>query len=576
MFTLLPPSSEVFERLRWSEVEPWYGELTATRLSQETLQPWLAQWSRLSELVDETMVRQEIAVTQDTFDVERANRRRHFLAEIYSQTQSSDQQLKQQLVVSGLEPENFLIPLRNLRAEEALFREVNLPLLNEEQDLVVDFMRIGGMQTIMWEGQEVNIASLEPLLSDPNREQRERAWRVMHQRQLTDRDAMNALWTKGMHLRQQIAHNAGYDTYRDYRWQQLFRFDYTPADCQTFCEAVEQVIVPAAQDVWKKRRKLLRVHTLRPWDLVVDPRRKGNPHLFSDVPAAIQQATTAFGFIDPQVQSYFETMLQEHLIDMEERPAKAYRGYCVTLEATHRPFLFGEVQSLWDLVFTLFHESGHAFHTFEMRHLPYIQQRKESFVPVEFAEVASTSMEVIGAMYLHQAGFCTQREEDQLRLRQLERILTQLLPQSACGDAFQQWVYTHPEQAMNPEACDQKWVELSGRYMPSIDWSGLDPELRAEWQQVRHFYGYPFYYIEYAFAALEALQVWRNYLRNPHGAMQTYRSALALGATKTVPELFAAAGATFSFDAATLQETLQVVTQTVTELETRAEDLSHS
>ncbi|MDQ6662007.1 MAG: hypothetical protein M3Z24_13720 [Chloroflexota bacterium] len=83
---------------------------------------------------------------------------------------------------------------------------------------------------------------------------------------------------------------------------------------------------------------------------------------------------------------------------MEERPAKAYREYCVTLEATHRPFIFGEVQSLWDLVFTLFHESGQAFHTFEMLHLPYIQQRKESFVPVEFAEV--------GVQQILQRGAC--------------------------------------------------------------------------------------------------------------------------------------------------------------------------
>ncbi|SRR5712692_7236736 len=120
---------------------------------------------------------------------------------------------------------------------------------------------------------------------------------------------------------------------------------------------------------------------------------------------------------------------------------------------------------------------------------------------------------------------------------------------------------------MGLDACDQKWVELSKHYLPDINWSDLDAERRAEWQQVRHFYGWPFYYIEYAFAALGALQVWNNYLHDPQIALQQYRYALSLGATRAVPELFAAAGATFAFDAETLQKTADVITHTIERLE---------
>ncbi|GHO78286.1 hypothetical protein KSD_60570 [Ktedonobacter sp. SOSP1-85] len=238
-------------------------------------------------------------------------------------------------------------------------------------------------------------------------------------------------------------------------------------------------------------------------------------------------------------------------------------------QASRRAFLFANLGGSVRDVFVLLHEAGHAFHEFEMRQLPYLHQRKEGFLPLEFMEVASTSMEFIGLMHLHEAGLCSQREEDHLCVRRLERTAMHWLPNSARIDAFQHWVYDHPSQAMDPRVCDQIWTEVSKRYLPWIDWSGLDDALRAEWQQVEHIYCFPFYFIEYAIAALGALQVWSNYRRDPHAAMQQYRSALALGATKIVPELFAAVGATFAFDSAMLQSTMHVLMQAIEERETK-------
>jgi oligoendopeptidase F len=76
------------------------------------------------------------------------------------------------------------------------------------------------------------------------------------------------------------------------------------------------------------------------------------------------------------------------------------------------------------------------------------------------------------------------------------------------------------------------------------------------------------HFIEYAIAALGALQVWSAYRRDPRTALQHYRAALALGATKTVPELFEAAGATFAFDPGTLQQAVHVLMQAIEEWET--------
>ena len=299
----------------------------------------------------------------------------------------------------------------------------------------------------------------------------------------------------------------------------------------------------------------------------MNPQASEAPRAITDVDGLLRQCASAFQLIDPQLGGYFETMLQEQCFDLEERPNKAHGGYNLPLEVKRRPFIFGHVNSITDIVPLIFHESGHAFHVFETIPLPYIHQRKENAVPIEFAEVASTSMEFIGGMYLQQAGLCTEQEAALLRIQHLEEMLTGFFPIITQGDAFQHWVYDNPEQGADPDKCRQKWAELSQRYRPDIDWSGLEAARSNGWQGILHFFDIPFYFIEYAFAALGAFQIWHNYLRDPQTALQQYRSALALGALRTVPELYEAAGAKFSGSDEILQLAVGLITSTVEQLE---------
>jgi len=566
MFTPLPTTSDAFSHLSWSEIEPWYHELANISLSSENIQAWMTQWSDLNALVDETLVRFEIATTVNTEDTEEAQRKQHFLENVHINIQIADQPLKEQLLASKLEPEGFAVPLRNIRAETSLYREENLPLLAEDRILSDAYMEKRGSQMVTWEGKELPITALYSTLDDPNRERREQAWRTITARQLQDRDKINDIWVKKMRLRQQIAHNAGFESFREYRWQQMFRFDYTPDDCKRFHAAVEQVIVPAASQIREKHRQMLGVERLRPWDTHVNPRASEPPRAISDVPTLLQQCLPVYQLIGPQLKTYFETMIQENLLDLEERPAKAPGGYNLPLEVVHMPFIFGHVNSINAVVPLIFHESGHAFHVFESAHLPYVQQRWEKSVPMEFAEVASTSMEYIGALYLHKANLCTEREEFLIRIQHLEDTLT-FLPSLIRVDAFQHWLYEHPEEALQIDRVDEKWAELTQRYQPNVDFSGLEDAQRSNWHGTLHIFSDPFYYIEYAYATIGALQIWRNYLQDPQRALQQYLHALSLGATRTLPELYEEAGANFHFDTGVLQDITQFVMSEMDELE---------
>jgi oligoendopeptidase F len=251
-------------------------------------------------------------------------------------------------------------------------------------------------------------------------------------------------------------------------------------------------------------------------------------------------------------------------LDVGNRKNKAPGAYCADFMVARRPFVFGNAVGVSGDVRTLLHESGHAFHTFESDHLPYIQQLD---VTMEFAEVASMSMELLAGPYLSRqhGGFYSDPDAARDRVEHLERIIL-FWPYMAVVDGFQQWAYTHPE-GVDPAACDAKWQELQQRFMPGVDWSGLETELMTGWHRKQHIHRSPFYYVEYGLAQLGAVQVWRNALQDQAGAVAQYRRALALGGTKPLPELYAAAGAKFAFDADTLGEAIELLETTIEQLQ---------
>ena len=565
MVSLVPPSIREFMNLPWSQIEPYYRQLLERPLDQAQVAAWLEDWSQLARLLNETSNRLYVATTVNTEDEVAERRYQEFLDEIYPSAQAWDQQLKEKLIASGLQPTGFEVPLRNMRAEVDLFEQSNLPLLAEELKLGLRYAKVVGAQTVEWEGEERTISQLRPVQQDFDRERRERAWRLASSRQLADRQVLNALWQQLLPLRQRIAENAGKKDYRDYQWQRLLRFAYSPQDCLRFHDAIEQVVVPAARRVYEKRQHQLGVPSLRPWDLEVDPLRRPPLRPFLSVDQLKETTSRIFNRLDQQFGKYFDTMRQEGLLDLENRKAKAPGGYCTDFYASRRPFIFMNAVGLHDDVQTLLHESGHAFHFFESSRLPYYQQMQ---IGSEIAEVASMGMELLASPYLTEdkGGFYDPTQAARARIEHLEGVLL-FWPYMAVVDAFQHWVYEHPGLAIEPDNCDATWSKLWDRFMVGVDWSGLEEEKVTGWQRKLHIFEVPFYYVEYGLAQLGAVQVWRNALQDQAQAVEAYRQALALGGTRPLPDLYAAAGARFAMDADTLRQAVDLLEQNIHKLE---------
>jgi len=560
----LPAYAVEFLDWTWPQIEPHFQALRERPLNEDNVLDWLNQWSQLSKLLDESFWRLYDATTIDTVDQEIEENFKRFLDQIRPRAKAAEQELKEMLLKSGITPSGYEVPLRDLSAQAELFREQNLSLLSEEKKLVVEYDQFIGAQTVLWEGEQLTLPQLQPVYQQHDRARREAAWRLTAQRQLADRAALNELWIKFLGLRERIAANADLPNYRAYRWQELLRFDYTPADCYQFHQAIEEVVVPAAETVYERRRQRLGVESLRPWDLEVD--LYGKPPLKPYASTRELEQTTAniFQRVDPQLAEYFEIMRAENLLDLENRVNKGPGGYCSSYLYSKRPFILMNGVGIHDDVQTLLHEGGHAFQVFEISQLPYFFQD----IPAEFAEVASMSMELLASPYLlkDQGGFYSHEEAARARIQHLESMLL-FWPYMAVVDAFQQWVYENQQAASNPENCDASWAGLWERFMPGVDWGGLEQEERTGWQRKLHIFDEPFYYIEYGLAQLGSVQIWRNSLTDHAGAVASYRHALALGTSVTIPELYQAAGAEFSFDAISLRQSVDLILETVSDLE---------
>jgi len=571
------PTPTHFNTLPWTDLQPYLDDLESRELTADTVDAWLADWSRLGELLRERGARIRVATVKDTTDAEAEAAFRDYLKNIFPHSQKANNALTKKLLESGLTPPGMEIPLREMRVEAELFREENLPLQTEEHQLSIQFNKIVGAQTVEWDGQETTITQLGPLYQQSDRATRERMWRMIDQREQADRAAINDLWAQVLTLRLQQAANAGFPgDYRAYRWKHLSRFDYTPEDCRTFHDAIEQIAVPAAGRIYEKHRQRLAlsevegVDTLRPWDL--DLYQQTYP-IFSDEiqpfdgeADLLDRGSAVFHQVDPALGAYFDTMRGAGLIDFLNRKGKGPGAFCTSYEASHLPFIFGNAVGQAADVNTLLHESGHAFHNFEVFNLPYTHQRNP---PMEFNEVASMSMELLASPYLNQdkGGYYTPEESARARLRHLEKNLL-FWPYMAVVDAFQHWVYENSDAAADPKNCDAAWAEQWDRFIPFIDFTGLEDAKTLGWHRKRHIHRSPFYYIEYGLAQLGATQVWGNARRDQAGAVAAYRRALALGGTAPLPELYRTAGAKFAFDAETLGEAVALTERVIHELET--------
>jgi oligoendopeptidase F len=423
-------------------------------------------------------------------------------------------------------------------------------LETEEAKLCQQYQKLIGAQTVKFRGEERTLVQMGRYQEEPDRALRQEAWELVAQRRLQDAEKCDAILDQLIQLRTQIAKHAGFDNYRDYAFRQKCRFDYTPADCLKFHEAIESEVMPVVRAIQEERRQQLKLEKLRPWDLGVDPRNRAPLKPFGAVAEMVARTQKIFNQLDGELAAGFQQLQDLKLLDLDNRKGKAPGGYQSTLSEARVPFIFMNAIGVQRDVETILHESGHAFHAQATRGEDLYAYRG---VPIEFCEVASMAMELLGNEFIGE--FYAPAEARRARQTHLEGIIS-FFPWMAVVDAFQHWLYLHAEHT--PAERKAAYLQLMDRFGGDVDWSGWEAMRAYSWHRQLHIFLHPFYYVEYGIAQLGALEVWGNSRRNRALALKDYKRALALGGSRPLPDLFHAAGCSFRFDAAAIRPLIQL------------------
>ena len=524
------------------------------------LESWVLDWGELSAALDEESSKRYIAMTCHTDNPEAEKAFLHFVEKIEPELKPRQFELekvyvrrKEELLKSQGKAESngrYFVFDRDVKNHIELFRPESVPLETEEAKLNQQYQKLSGSLTVIFRGEERTLVQMGRYLEEPDRALRKEAWEVVANRRLQESDKFEEIFDKQIKLRQQIAKNAGFENYRDYAFRRMGRFDYTPDDCVKFHEAVEKEFMPAVRQLQAERRKSMNVETLRPWDLAVDPLNRPPLKPFQEVDEMVSRTQNIFNRVDRELADGFQRMQTLRLLDLANRKGKAPGGYQSTLAESRVPFIFMNAVGLQRDVETILHEAGHAFHALATRDEDLYSYRS---APIEFCEVASMTMELLGNEFLEE--FYSGADANRARRTHLEGILG-IFPWIATVDAFQHWIYTHPGHTRAARAV--AWLELMDRFGGDVDWSGYDKSRAYSWHRQLHIFLHPFYYIEYGIAQLGALQVWANSKRDKAKALRDYKSSLALGGSRPLPELFKAAGSPFDFSAGAIRPLVEL------------------
>jgi oligoendopeptidase F len=453
-------------------------------------------------------------------------------------------------------PKRWALMMKFRQNEVDLFREKNIPLDQKIEETALEYSRLMGGLEVMFEGKRQTLVQMSVYLDKPDRELRQRAWGTLNKRRFEEKGKIDSIFDRLIQLRTRVAKNAGYKNFRDFCHQKHQRFDYKPADCFKFHDAVEKVVLPAVVKIRERRRQEMNLAKLKPWDLAADPESRLPLKPFRNGTDLAKGCAKVFAKLDRQLGSQFSTMIAYDLLDLDNRPGKEPGGYQTTLTERHLPFIFMNAVGRDDDLRVLLHEAGHAFHTFATHDEPILDYRH---APIEFCEVASMSMELLGNRHLQP--IYPKKEDFERSRRLLFEGTIQILPWVATIDAFQHWIYTHPDHSRSERV--KAWMNLRKRFSDGTDWSGYHQFEEVLWHRQSHLFSNPFYYIEYGMAQLGALMVWHRSLTNPAEALASYKRALKLGGSVGLPELFKAAGGSFKFESNTMRPLVSAVLKTL-------------
>ena len=435
----------------------------------------------------------------------------------------------------------------NAEIELKTFAPEIVPQLQRENDLTQEHQKLIASAKVPFEGKTYTLAQMGPFQSDADDARRLAAWKAVGQWYKDNQPELDRIYDELTHLRDEMGRKLGHEGYTPLGYYRMKRNCYTKEDVESFRAAVRKYLVPLADRVFRAQAQRIGVAYPLSYADNALKFRSGNPRPQGTADDIIAQGKKFYDELSPETSEFFQTMLDNDLMDVLATEGKAGGGYCTGIMDYKVPFIFANFNGTQGDVEVVTHEAGHAFACWMNR-----DRVPGSYVwpGMEACEVHSMSMEFMAWPWTE--GFFGPDTKKYL-YSHLAGALT-FIPYGTLVDHFQHEVYANPD--MTPAQRHAVWKELQGQYMP---WVRLDGDIPffadgEAWQRQSHIYGAPFYYIDYCLAQTVALEFWALLQKDKEAAWEKYMAYTKQGGSRTFTALLENAGLDTPFDEKCLRE----------------------
>ena len=393
---------------------------------------------------------------------------------------------------------------RDTEAQLRLFHWSIIPLSIRENNLGTAYSKTAAACSVEFMGEKCNFYGLLRHMQSTDRAERKAAFEAWAKLYESVSDKLEAQYARLVKTRCAIAKRLGFPGYVPYIYLASGHYDYDADRVAAFREAVRTHITPLCEKLYREQAERLGLPSLAWYDEALCF-ADGNAMPIGTPEELTEQARQMYEALSPETGEFFNFMVRYELFDFVTRENKHLGGYMTFLPDYKAPFIFSNFNGTSQDIDVLTHEAGHAFEGYyASRRLPLQLQLTSTS---EINEIHSMAMELFAYPYMERFFGVN---ADKYRCAHFIKAL-EAIPYIVSVDEFQHRVFAEPNA--KPADLRRFWRETERKYMP---WRSYDGNAFLEsggfWMQKQHVFLYPFYYVDYAMAQLDAFALYRKQL----------------------------------------------------------------
>lgn len=430
---------------------------------------------------------------------------------------------------------NRLLPL--LENSLVALNPINIDIQVKIGELTNRHAKLLSQQKLTIQGKEYTFSQAAAFRESPNPELRQEVYNQQVNCMQRIKKECSEIFDELVKLRHQMALNLGFKNFVELGYLFMERTDYGVNEVRNLRKNILKYIVPLKNKLQELQRLELNTKTLSIADAGYIP-SLSLPSNCIPIEEQLTRTQNLFDRLSNRLAEIFKSMVDDELIDLENRPNKRGGGFCTSLPDEGRVAIFLNSTGNSDDVRVIIHEMGHAFQATEsQKNIESIFMHWPSY---DAAEICSMGMEFI-SMPLIDAYFNSELADKYRKEHMHDAIMS--FTRLAVGDEFQEWIYENHTATI--EEREEKYAEIAEKYSPMVE---KTDSTKNSWYINGHIFGMPFYYIDYAVAQVGAIQFGMLNEANHELAMKNYMRLCELGGTKSVLELFNEVGLKTPFE----------------------------